>query len=237
MDKQHAKPFALIVTLLVVVAGCSFPRVTVRTPDVPVSLRIAVLDFYNEASPTRQDVGRIASERVNDEIFHQSGGEFEVLNRGDITTAMEEANFASPRKMTAQEFMLLGSRLRADIFIVGKVTEYHEGHTRDDRTRAALEVRLISAKDGSIVGVGNYRKEGKEGTSVKHILDRTAQRLALALVPRLTRLAEEAEEAEALSARTAPDSTTPSPSPGQLPPYERPPQRTTPPTRTRPEGS
>lgn len=142
---------------LILVSGC----VTTRPEKVEgKKLKIAVLDFSNESRSSTRGLGKFFADRLTQELYQQE--RYEIVERGEIASVLvaEKIDKASDL-LSTQEFKRVGTKLDADVLIVGVVTEYKQGNIEEGPSRVGLLVKAVSCKDGHLVGMENIRKKGK----------------------------------------------------------------------------
>lgn len=148
---------SLALFLLLLVSGC----VTTRPEKVEVrKLKIAILDFSNESRSSSRGLGKFFADRLTHELFRQE--RYEIVERGEIAAVLAAEKIDKAFDLlSTQDTKHIGTKLDADVLIVGVVTEYKQGNIEEGPSRVGLLVKAVSCKDGHLVGMENIRKKGK----------------------------------------------------------------------------
>jgi curli biogenesis system outer membrane secretion channel CsgG len=200
-----------LLVVLLAVTSCAAPRTTLRClpPESPLS--IAVLDFVDRASSHDPALGSRTANRLTHELFHRD--HLLLLERGQLTRALEEAGIEQGGDLSTREIVAIGSLLEADVLIIGSIDEYEQGNVLNPKQRVAISLELLDAATGDLVGVTTYRRES--GEEIGKLTEDVLGKMATSVVSRLDSIerdrAREQRREKKAAERTAEEGSAPAP--------------------------
>ncbi|OQX51663.1 MAG: hypothetical protein B5M53_10695 [Candidatus Cloacimonas sp. 4484_209] len=127
-----------------------------------IPIKIAVLDFSNHSTTTDLRLGRELAERLSYEVFAQSKGRIEVIDRNYIVSILKKMNLSFTNTFSKDELIALANSLNIDFIIKGTVINYTTMVMDNGENSIEVIVSLISAKDGSTIAMLKLRRETKD---------------------------------------------------------------------------
>ena len=119
--------------------------------------KVCVLPFDNISK--EQDVNLKVTEIFLTELF--SGDIFEdVVDPIQANAALGGMRIRKPDSLDKETIKALGDRLGVQYLILGSVTDYDYGKTKDSAAQVGLSVRMIDVDTGTILWTGNCYKSG-----------------------------------------------------------------------------
>jgi hypothetical protein len=124
-------------------------------------MRIAILEFNNLA-PRSDEAGRVVTNAVV--TYMLSTGAFDVVEPGVVDQVMREQRILPPASgMDAKSAGQLREALNVDAILTGSVQEYGEVRIGNETyPSVSFSVRLVSAKDASIIWAGTVSRTGAD---------------------------------------------------------------------------
>jgi curli biogenesis system outer membrane secretion channel CsgG len=114
---------------------------------------VAVLDFDQQGFISGDKIGGFAADELTTALFINRS--LKVVDRALVRAATLQKNL-SPSTMTAEDICGLASALKADLIVLGNITRL-DSETTDPQGNGAihaqLTIRILSAKDGSVIGM------------------------------------------------------------------------------------
>ncbi|MEW5802768.1 MAG: hypothetical protein AB1847_11770 [bacterium] len=161
--------FTVIGAMLLMPLGCSrlaktsvFSKPAIGTnailyaPWNPTK-KVCVLPFDNISK--EQDVNLKVMEIFLTELF--SAGIFEdIVDPIQANAALGGMRIRKPDSLDKETIKALGDRLGVQYLILGTVTDYDYGKTKDAGSQVGLSVRMIDVDTGNILWTGNSFKNG-----------------------------------------------------------------------------
>lgn len=182
--------------LLLAVSGC----VTTQPKPDGIKLRIAVLDFANNGGNHRKGLSDFFADRMTHELYRR--GRFELVERGEVNAALSLEKIDKPAdELSTVEVKQIGKRLGADALVLGEITEYQLGDFETGPSRVGVLVRVVSCKDGGLMGMERTRVRSRKGDLVS-LSERAISGATGELIKPLTK-AEEKLRAERADADTS----------------------------------
>jgi curli biogenesis system outer membrane secretion channel CsgG len=130
----------------------------------------AVLDFEQEGFLGGEKLGGFAADELTAALFLKK--KFEVVDRARVKAGAFELNLANGI-MPMDAIKKLGQTLGADYLVLGKITRLNDNDFdpgRRDHLLMQITFRLISTRDGAVIGVLSRRGTSK-GDTKKFVSD------------------------------------------------------------------
>lgn len=164
--------FALSGILLLMSAGCSkhektavFSKPAISSATILYSpwnptKKVCVLPFDNISTGKEQDVNHLkVMEIFLTELF--SAGIFEdIVDPIQANAALGGMRIRKPDSLDKETIKALGDRLGVKYLILGTVTDYDYGKSKESAAQVGLSVRMIDVDTGNILWTGNSYKSG-----------------------------------------------------------------------------
>jgi curli biogenesis system outer membrane secretion channel CsgG len=134
------------------------------------SISVAVLDFELDGFLGGEKMGGFAADELTAALFLKK--KFEVVDRARVKAGALELNLANGI-MPADAIKKLSQPLGADYLILGKITRLNDNDFDPgsrNHLHAQITFRLISARDGAVIGVLSRRGTSK-GDTKKFVSD------------------------------------------------------------------
>jgi TolB-like protein len=152
---------ALGALFLCFISGCVTTQPKLEGPK----LRIAVPDFANHSRNHGNSLGDFFADRMTHELFRFQ--RFKLVERGEVNAALALEKIDQPSdELSTEEIRRIGKRLGADALILGEITEYQTGDFETGPSRVGVLVRLVSCKDGALLGMERTRAKAGKGDLV-----------------------------------------------------------------------
>jgi hypothetical protein len=124
--------------------------------------KAAVLDFEQEGFLAGEKLGSFAADELTAALFLQK--KFEVVDRAQVKAGVLTAGLSNGTAPT-EEVKKLGHSLGVDYLIFGKISRLNENDFAPDKRKnlyLQIAFRLISARDGAVIGVFSRRARSKD---------------------------------------------------------------------------
>jgi hypothetical protein len=131
---------------------------------------VAVLDFEQDGFLGGEKIGGFAADELTAALFLRK--KFEAVDRAQVKAGALELNLANGM-MPADAIKKIGYSLQADYLVLGKISRLNDNDfDPDKRNHLLLQIsfRLISTRDGAVLGVLSRRGTSK-GDTKKFISD------------------------------------------------------------------
>jgi len=146
------------IVLMLVLPGC------ITAPPRPegLKLRIAVLNFANNSRSHGQGLGDFFADRMTHELYRME--RYELVDRGEVNATLALEKVDKPADgLSTEEVKRIGKQLGTDALILGEITEYQTGDFETGPSRVGVLVRVVSCRDGVLLGMERTRVKAKKG--------------------------------------------------------------------------
>ncbi len=131
---------------------------------------VAVLDFEQEGFLGGEKLGGFAADELTAALFLKK--KFDVVDRAQVKAGVLELNLSNGI-MPADAIKKLSQTLGADYLVLGKITRLNDNDFdpgRRDHLHVQITFRLISTRDGVVIGILSRRGTSK-GDTKKFVSD------------------------------------------------------------------
>lgn len=117
---------------------------------------IAVLNFSRGESSQIDDIGKVAADKLTNALFLK--GRFNVIDRSKVNEVEASLGIKSPDILSAGQIEKLGSTLKANYLVLGKVQKIGGDDYFDPSSNKKLYVtlRILSTDSSQVVGIATY---------------------------------------------------------------------------------
>jgi TolB-like protein len=180
-----------------------------QTAPASGRIRIAVLDLKNESPRPDPRLARYFADRLTFELL--AARRYDLVDRGEIAHVLQKDSIPIGQDLSVDQILTVGKGLGVDVLVMGTISEYDEGDIDIAKGRAGIYAKLVSARDGSLLGMARYRKQG--GSDMIALSEEVTYQIARGLVKKL-KSSERLLYAQRKAAQTAGPRTQSSPGSG-----------------------
>ncbi len=151
---------------------------------------MAVLDFYNHSKTSNPRLGRELAERISFEIFAQSEGSIEIVDRLYIKTALENMDLGFCETYSKDELICLADSLNVNFIVKGTIIDYQTDVIENIENVLEVLISIIYGKDGSTAAMAKILEHGEDPVILIESASKDAARMMVEKQKQLQALLE-----------------------------------------------